>query len=77
MNDRRAEWAGCALAAFVSQTGTDSDSAVTDLLCDLMHLADRAGTDFAADLERARRHYDAETKPDDTTSLTPTKGHSA
>lgn len=78
MNDRRAEWAGHALAAFMSQTGTDSNSAVTDLLCDLMHLADREGTDFTADLQRARLHYDAETSPgDDTTSLTPTKGHSA
>lgn len=76
MNDSRAEWAGYALAAFITQTGTDAGDAVTDLLCDLMHLADRTGTDFATDLDRARRHYDAETRPDDddTTSLTPTKG---
>ncbi len=78
MNDSRAEWAGYALAAFVSQTGTDVGDAVTDLLCDLMHLADRTGTDFTADLERARLHYAAETNPDDnTTPLTPTKGYPA
>jgi hypothetical protein len=78
-NDSRAAWAGYALAAFVSQTGTDAGDAVTDLLCDLMHLADREGTDFAADLERARMHYAAETQPDftteaPTTSPTATKG---
>lgn len=78
-NDSRAAWAGYALAAFVSQTGTDAGDAVTDLLCDLMHLADREGTDFAADLVRARMHYAAETQPDvtteaPTTSPTPTKG---
>ncbi|MGL4465723.1 MAG: hypothetical protein ACRC1K_26530 [Planctomycetia bacterium] len=80
MNDSRAEWAGYALAAFVSQTGTDPDSAVADLLCDLMHLADREGTVFAADLERARMHYEAETQPDlapETSPATPTKGLTA
>lgn len=79
MNDSRAEWAGHALAAFISQTGTDAGDAVTDLLCDLMHLADRSGTDFVADLDRARSHYAAETTLDqaDTTTLTPTKGPTA
>lgn len=70
MNDRRAEWAGHALAAFMSQTGTDYDSGTADLLCDLMHLADRDGTDFDADLARARMHYACETGaagPDDPT----------
>lgn len=79
MNDFRAEWADYALTAFVSQTGADYADGVTDLLCDLMHLADREGTDFAADLERARMHYEAETQADVTTedlttSTTPTKG---
>ena len=69
-NDSRSEWAGHALAAFMSQTGADAGSAVTDLLCDLMHLADRTGTDFDADLARARMHYACETGaagPDDST----------
>lgn len=78
-NDSRAEWAGYALVAFMSQTGSDAGDAVTDLLCNLMHLADREGTHFAADLERARMHYEAETQADlttedSTTSTTPTKG---
>lgn len=79
MNDSRAEWAGYALAAFISQTGTDAEDAVTDLLCDLMHLADRTGRDFVADMDRARAHYDAETTLDqaDTTTLTPPKGPTA
>ena len=64
MNDSRAEWAGYALAAFTSQTGADDESAVADLLCDLMHLADRSGTNFNADLERARMHYTCETSLD-------------
>lgn len=62
INDRRAEWAGYALAAFMSQTGSDRESAVTDLLCDLMHLADREGADFDSDLARARMHYSCETE---------------
>jgi hypothetical protein len=76
--DGESAWYAC--AAFVSQTGTDPDSAVADLLCDLMHLADREGTVFAADLERARMHYEAETQPDlatETSPATPTKGLTA
>ncbi len=61
LNDRRAEWAASALTAFLSQTGTDAESAVTDLLCDLIHLADRDGTAFDADLRRGRMHYACET----------------
>ena len=72
INDSRAEWAVYALVAFMSQTGTDRESAVTDLLCDLMHLADRDGSDFSADLERARMHYACETQPDSATSNPPT-----
>jgi Zn ribbon nucleic-acid-binding protein len=74
MNDSRAEWAGHALAAFMSQTGTDAGSALTDLLCDLMHRADRDGTDFDADLALARIHYASETgaaDPDGSTHSNP------
>ena len=60
-NDARAEWAGYAIAAFQSQTGTDDDDALSDLLCDLMHWADRHGEDFDVELARARNHYEAET----------------
>lgn len=62
MNDRRASWAGKALAAFQEVTGADEEDALADLLCDLMHLADRAPYDFDAALTRARDHYAAETK---------------
>jgi hypothetical protein len=63
-NDDRAAWAMTALSAFERETGTDEQHAVADLLCDLMHLYDRKGWDFDADLERARDHYTAETLPD-------------
>lgn len=62
LNDSRAEWAVYALEAFISQTGADRESAMTDLLCDLMHLSDRDGSNFADDLERARMHYACETQ---------------
>jgi hypothetical protein len=66
-NDDRAQWAKAAIWQFQICTGTDWDDAIADLLCDLMHLCDRAtredGTtafDFADELERAREHYEAE-----------------
>lgn len=61
LNTRRAEWAESALHAFMHTTGTESDNAVSDLLCDLMHFADRDSESFAQSLRRARRHYAEET----------------
>lgn len=61
MNDIRAEWAGISLIAFQTTTGTDECDALADLLCDLMHWADRNGQDFEAMLERAKNNYEAET----------------
>ena len=52
------------LTRFRHQTGVDLEDALPDLLCDLMHLADRKGWDFETDMERARAHYEAETEPD-------------
>jgi hypothetical protein len=60
MNDKRAAWAGAALATFITQTGTDED-AVGDLLVDLMHWCDRNNYDFGVALIRAQGHYEAET----------------
>src|ERR1700719_3225651 len=67
-NDDRAQWAEAAIRHFQIHTGTDWDDAIADLLCDLMHLCDRAtredgatAFDFAGELERAREHYEAET----------------
>lgn len=61
MNDKRAVWAGAALATFIIQTGTEVEDAVGDLLGDLMHWCDRNNYDFEAALGRARGHYKAET----------------
>lgn len=61
MNDKRAAWADVALATFITQTGTDKEDAVGDLLGDLMHWCDRNNYDFDAALDRARHHYEAET----------------
>ena len=61
MNDRRAGWAGIALAAFRDATGADEEDAPGDLIANLMHWSDRHNFDFEAALDRARFHYDAET----------------
>jgi hypothetical protein len=36
---------------------TDRQDALPDLLCDLMHLADREGWDFGKAVQRAEGHY--------------------
>jgi len=59
-NQDRAEWAAAALRHFQCTTGTDYDDALTDLLGDLMHFADRENLDFEAALAMARAHYEAE-----------------
>jgi hypothetical protein len=64
MNEERAEWAAAALRHFQCTTGADYEDALGDLLCDLMHWADRTKFDFDAALVRARMHYEAETAPD-------------
>lgn len=62
-NDNRATWADQAVRAFRYTTGTDREDALSDLLCDLMHLCDRDAKlgDFESQLRRARGHYAAET----------------
>lgn len=65
MNDSRAEWAWAALRAFMLATGTDMEDAMSDLLVDLMHWADRHNFDFELVLDQARRHYAEETAGDD------------
>ena len=67
-NDDRAEWAGEALRAFARKTrqlkgdrwDDDLENVVGDLLCDLMHLCDRDGVDFARVLKNARGNYKEE-----------------
>lgn len=64
MNNDRAKWAQLALDVFQVETGTEECDALSDLLCDLMHWAPRHGTNFSRMLERARRAYAEETRPD-------------
>ena len=62
-NDERAEWGEIAIQAFREAVDADIYSALPDLLCDLMHWADRQ-TDlpsFDEALSRARSHYSEET----------------
>jgi hypothetical protein len=63
LNTERAKWAKTALQAFHNETGADEEDVVSDLLCDLMHLADREDWLFDDELERARRNYEAEIAP--------------
>lgn len=66
-NDDRAHWGGIALAAFAGRsnaqdaveafasiTGTDPESLLPDLMCDLMHWADRNGGGFDEAVARAQ-----------------------
>jgi hypothetical protein len=64
MNEARSTWAAQAIDAFRDATGTDEEDALSDLLADLMHFADRRHHDFDAALLRARDHYEAETLPE-------------
>lgn len=63
MNDDRAVWAEYALTAFLSVTGCDRVDALSDLLANLRHWADRNGQNFETELARGLDHYQAETLP--------------
>lgn len=67
-NDDRAKWAAAAVRQFQSETGTEFEDALSDLLGDLMHFADRVALDFNHELSRARMHYEAETAPEEPAS---------
>ena len=60
-NAERAASADAALKAYMSSTSCDCEDCLADLLCDLMHWADRRQYDFDEALACARQHYDAET----------------
>ena len=59
-NLERAGWAGAALRHFQSSTGTDDDTVLPDLLCDLQHWANREAINFEDALDTARMHHQAE-----------------
>ena len=65
MNDDRAKWALAAVRAFQAETGTDDETAIGDLISDLMHLCDRRKEfqEFAIALNNGQMHYEAETAP--------------
>jgi len=57
LNEYRAEWARQALDAFQDITQSDHEDSLSDLLCDLMHYADKWKIDFELELARARDNY--------------------
>lgn len=61
MNDDRARWADQAIKYFIGITGTEKEDGLADLLCNLMHWADRNGLSFEAEFGRALKHYNHET----------------
>ena len=62
-NSDRADRAQAAIDAYASGAPRD-ESHFADLLCDLRHLADRDGIDFATQLIRAGNNYNAEKDED-------------
>lgn len=68
MNGNRAEWANVAVKAFQTETLTDDEDALSDLICDLMHWADRhlpEGDSWDVHLRRAVDHYFEEIRASD------------
>ena len=69
-NQERARWARAALAVFTDRTYSgdhpdtmdrdDLESAIGDLMCDLMHLAHQQGFEPQAIIETAGNHYAVE-----------------
>lgn len=74
-NAGRAGWARNALAMFTAETfggehpdamhHDDLEASVTDLICDLLHLAERSDFDPQRVLGRANSHYRTETLLED------------
>jgi len=70
----RAAWAEAAIRAFCTQVRHDKkpdlydplDLILSDLLTDMMHLADRETIDFAAVLDRATSHHREEKEEEAT-----------
>jgi hypothetical protein len=59
-NAERAASADAALMAYMSRTRCDCDDCLADLLCDLMHWADKCGLSFAEAFRLACFHYRVE-----------------
>jgi hypothetical protein len=59
-NADRCAWAEEAIRGLVGRTRCDYDSALCDLLADLMHWAAAHALDFDDALDQAREHFAAE-----------------
>ena len=64
-NTRRAERASTAISKGKYDVKVDLDSAISDLLTDLRHLADHSDIDFDSLLARAETNYATECREDD------------
>lgn len=62
MNESRSSWAAVAIVSFLKVCRTDMEDVLADLLCDLMHWSDRHGFNFEKELNRAKMHYEEETR---------------
>jgi len=62
MNSERIAWASRTLNYFVRISACDRESALADLLADLMHFSAQAGFDFGRELSRAEFFFDMETE---------------
>lgn len=65
MNLARAGWAMKAVETFAAETGLDLeadglDVAISDLLCDILHLCQRDGIDIERAADAAYMHFEAE-----------------
>lgn len=73
-NRSRAHRADVALAAYINHTADTPDEAhLSDLLCDLQHLARRDGRSFAVELARATANFLDETSENDAGAFTPSQ----
>jgi hypothetical protein len=64
-NAKRAKWAAAAVGTFQKETGLSDvdglDTAIGDMLGDLLHLCDREKLDFSELVERGRHYHEEET----------------
>jgi hypothetical protein len=64
-NETRADWAQTVIDTFTDMVGENGlQTDMGDLLCDLRHLADREGIDWATVLAHADFHYGYEVEED-------------
>jgi len=70
-NDQRCDWAQDAINGFCEATGCDTQEAIGDLICNIMHLAEREGLDPLDRVRNAISHWYAEKHADPEDALGP------